>query len=456
MDSQPNADLLIIGSWAWVGSGQLLKDVAVATAGEHILEIANAQKLRLKYPQAQVIGGENRLLVPGFISTHTHLFQTYLKGVGMELPLYEWIQKVTIPAALQMSERDAYLSAAVGIMEAIRSGTTTVMEYSYAFPDPEIFDAIIQAFADFGIRGWLGVGVNDTGAADGGHKAFIQPLEKCLLRLNALKTKLDHPPGKHIKLAISPSSIRGLSSNALQELRDYAEEHDIVFSLHTNETNRDNEVALKRFGRRTIPTLAEFGVLSPRFLAVHCVQMSEEDIHLIAQHGAHVSHNPVSNMYLGVGIAPVKQMMEGGINISLGVDGAASNNSQDMLENIKVTALAQRAAARHPGAIKATDALKMATCGGAKSLDMEGQLGELTAGSLADITVLNFNTPKSLPVHDPVANLVFSASEENVETVIVAGKIILDDGKFINVNEKALLMEAQQAASRLVHKAAIF
>jgi len=449
------ADLLITGSWAWVKPGQMLRNTAVAVSGEEIVDIGDIEILSSKYPLARQIGGENRVILPGYISTHTHLFQTFLKGLGQGLPLRTWIQKVTTPAALEMNERDAYLSAAVGLMEAIHSGTTSVMEFSYAFPNLSIFDAILQAYTDLGLRGWLGVSVNDTGEDSGLNPSFIQPLDDCILRLDEIRSKLGHDSNARIKLGITPTSIRGLSKQALNIFSAYASEHQAILSIHLNETSYDDKIAVARFGKRAIPALAELGALTPDFLAVHCVQMTQEDIRLLAEYGVHVSHNPVSNMYLGAGISPVTELRNAGVTVSLGVDGAASNNSQDMLENIKMTVLGQRAAARDVGAFSALDALEMATVEGAKALGMQGQIGELTPGFAADITVVNFNTSKSLPVHNPAATLAFSCGEENIDTMIVAGNVIMEGGVITTVDESALLSEAQDAARKLAYRADI-
>ena len=448
------ADLLVSGDWVAISAEEVVPASAVAVAGNTVLEVGATDVLAGKYPTARQYGGPNRLILPGLVNTHTHLFQTFLKGLGQGMPLRPWIRRITTPAALAMSKQDAYLSAIVGLLEAIRSGATTVFEYSYAFPNSALHEAILRAFQDIGIRGWLGLGINDAGQAFGVHPALIQPLDECLARIERLQRHIEQSEPERIKLALTPSSMRGLSREGLLSLSGYSREHDLILSLHVNETDHDNETALSRFGMRAIPWLARMGILNPRFLAVHCVQMDEADIRLLAETETCVSHNPVSNMYLGAGIAPVTGMLARGVTVGLGSDGAASNNSQNMIETMKVAALSQRAAQRRPDTMTASEAMALATSGGARALG-EQQLGAIRPGYLADLVIFRTDTARTIPVHDPLASVVFSAGEENVETVIIGGQVIMENGNITTVDEGRLLVEARAAAQALVERAKI-
>ncbi|MCC6147961.1 MAG: amidohydrolase family protein [Anaerolineaceae bacterium] len=448
-------DLIVLGDWVWAGPGKLMERAGVVVRSGAILEVGTQADLLAKYPQAKRAGGDGRFVIPGMISTHTHYFQTFLKGIGQGLPLRTWIQTVTSPASVTMSEREAYLSAAVGIIDAVRSGTTSIFEFAYAFPNPAIFDAIVQAHLDLGVRGWLGIGVNDTGEDYGLNPALIQPLGEIPNTLDRLTASIRKLGRGLVQPAVAPSSIRGMSKDAIAVIAEYVHSNDLIFSLHVNETPIDNDVAQAKFGKMLIPGLAESGALNDRFLAVHCVRMTPEDIALFAESGVGVSHNPVSNMYLGSGVAPITAMRKAGIPISLGVDGAASNNSQDMIETLKFAVLGQRAALADPSSIQAVDGLIMATVGGAHAMRSANQLGVLEPGYKADLTVLNFNTAKSTPAHDPVGTLVFNSGEENVETVLVDGKPILEAGKLVTIDEEKLLREANAAARNLIQRANI-
>jgi 5-methylthioadenosine/S-adenosylhomocysteine deaminase len=449
------ATLLVFGDWLAASAGQILPGGGAVVDGDTIVEIGPAGTLLEKYPAARRYGGPGRLVLPGLINSHLHLFQTFLKGLGQGLPLRSWIQRITTPAALAMDERDVYLSAMLGLMESVHSGVTSLFEYSYAFPGLNRHEAILQAFVDVGLRGWLGLGLNDAGQEFGVHPALIQPLDVCLARADTLAGRIERVGQGRLALALTPSSLRGLSVEGLLALADYARRHELILSLHLNETNFDNEASLARAGRRAVPWLADLGVLGPEFLAAHCVQLLPEEINLLAQAGAAVVHNPVSNMYLGAGLAPVAAMRQAGLAVGLGTDGAASNNSQDMIETMKLAVLGQRLAQGHPAAFSAAEAFAMATADGSRALRREERLGRLAPGCLADLAVVRLDTSKSTPVHDPLASLVFSAGEENVETVIVGGRVILDEGRLVTVDESALLAEAQARARSLVERAGI-
>lgn len=447
--------LLVTGDWLVQSPEQILAGGGVAVRGDNILDVGPAHVLAEKYPSAQRYGGPGHVILPGLINTHLHLFQTLLKGLGQGLALRPWIQRVTTPAALAMSEREVYLSAVVGLMEAVHAGATSVFEYSYAFPQPDRHEAILQAFIDVGLRGWLGLGLNDAGEAFGVHPALIQPLDVCLARAETLRCQVEAGGQGRVSLALTPSSMRGLSAPGVRALADYARAHGLILSLHLNETGYDNETSLARSGLPAVAWLAELGVLGPEFLAVHCVQMTAEDIGLLAAGGGAVSHNPVSNMYLGVGLAPVIDMRQAGLAVGLGSDGAASNNSQDMIETMKIAVLGQRLNRRDPAAFSAVDAFAMATIDGAQALGQAGRLGRLAPGWQADLVTLRTGTCKTTPVHNPLASLVFSAGEENVDTVLVAGRVIMAGGRLTTLDEAALLAEAQTAACALAERAGI-
>jgi len=449
------SDTIILGDWVWPAPGKLLKDAAVVTGSGVIIEVGPQADLLPRYPTLKRVGGRGRFVMPGMISTHTHFFQTFLKGVGSGLTLRPWIKKVTSPASITMNEREAYLSAAIGIIDAIRSGTTSIFEFSYAFPNPAIYDAILQAFLDIGARGWLGIGVNDTGVDHGLNPALIKPLDELMPYTDKIVDSINRQGQGKVAAALAPSSIRGISGEALTAFADYCRSKNLINSIHINEITIDNEVSQEKFGMPLIPALEKLGVLDGHFLAVHCVQMTAEDISILGSHSIGVSHNPVSNMYLGSGVAPVIAMEKAGVRMSLGVDGAASNNSQDMLETLKYTVLGQRVAQREPACIQAEDALRMATTGGARVLQSEDSLGRLEPGHKADVVALHFNSAKSLPVFDPLSTTVFNSGEENVEMVMIDGKLILDDGRFTTLDEGKLLVDAQKAAEELLERAGI-
>jgi 5-methylthioadenosine/S-adenosylhomocysteine deaminase len=450
-----SVDYIIEGDWVFLEPGNLIKNAGVVIGSGVVLEVGLQSELMEKYPDVKRMGGTDCLILPGFISTHTHLFQTFLKGVGQELNLRLWVQKVTSPASVALDPNDAYLSAVIGILDAIHSGTTSIFEYAYAFPNDQIFESILQAFLDMGVRGWLGIGVNDSGVEFGVHPDLILPLDQILTRVERLSTMIRKNGQGLVEPAIVTSSVRGLSGEGIRMISQFALDQKMIFSMHVNESPGDNDIAFQKFGKRLLPSLAEHDGLSDRFLPVHCVHMDQEDISLLSDHGVGVSHNPVSNMYLGSGISPIIKMKQAGIPISLGVDGAASNNGQDMLENLKFAVLGQRILQKDNNCMHASDAIGMATIEGAKVLHAENHLGKILPNYAADLTVLRFNSAKSTPVYDPVATTVFNSSPENVDSVLINGKIVLENRKSLQLDEQKIIQDAKSSARKLLARAEI-
>jgi len=223
-------EYIILGEWILTSNDTLLTNGAVVIGSGYIIEVGDQEDIIQKYPSIKKIGGKNHFVIPGMISTHTHLFQTFLKGIGQNLSLRPWVQNVTSPAAINLNEKEAYLSAAFGILDAVHSGTTSIFEFSYAFPDHHIFDAIVQAYVDLGVRGWIGIGVNDDGEQYGVNPALIQPLDKIIHRLEILKKSIREQSQGLVEPAIVTSSIRGLSKNGFQEISRYAHSNNLIFS----------------------------------------------------------------------------------------------------------------------------------------------------------------------------------------------------------------------------------
>lgn len=446
------ADLVVLGDWVLASHQVALPNSAVVVIGDRIVEVGPREEVLSRYEPRRRIGGPNRVVTPGLINTHTHLFQTFLKGLGEGLALRPWVERVTTPAAVAMNYEETYLSALVGLIEALHSGTTAVFEYGYAFPNPALHEAVASAFRDIGMRGWIGIGVNDAGADWGVHPSFIQPIDEAVRKVDNLRHTLARQPDPLLQVALVSGSVRGISSDGVKAFHRYAEEHGLLYSLHLKETPQDDEVAQARFSSKVVPWLEQCGVLTPTLLAVHCVWLDVSEVALLAQGGCGISHNPVSNMYLGVGIAPVAEMLERGMPVGLGTDGAASNNSMDMLETLKFSVLAQRARRLAPNVLASRDGFYMATEGGAAALGMKTALGRLQAGCAADVAVFRVDSYDTVPCHDPYSTIAFSAGPTAVEAVIVGGRVVLDGGNIVTVDEAEVLRRASMAARNLIER----
>ncbi len=435
-------DLLITGATIVTArhDGLVVPDGLIAITGDSIVDVGPRRELEAQYAAARTIDATGQLVFPGLVDTHTHLYQTLLKGLGDDLPLMEWIDACTLPSIPHLTPRMCYVAAALGCIESLRSGCTTIFDYMVDHADTEVYDAILQAFDDVGIQGILGRGLRDRQPTD---DVRLEPMDRQL----ADCLRLADTYGAR-RLWLAPGATWALEESSLRELRRVASERGLRISLHTDEVLYDSAESVRRFGVRTVPFLEQIGFLGPDVLHAHCVQLSDEDCHILARHGACVSYNPVSNMYLGSGVPPIPKLLDLDVTVSLGADGAASNNSQDMLEALKVGALLPKVAWRDPAIFTAADAVRIATTGGAAALGRD-DFGSLEPGKRGDLFVFDGLQAKSIPIHDPVSTLVYSSGEANVRTTVVGGRVVLDDRHIIGVDENAILREAQTLADQL-------
>jgi 5-methylthioadenosine/S-adenosylhomocysteine deaminase len=433
------ADLLISGGTIVTARPDgLVTNASIAIRGSRIESIGSDVEAE------RTIDASGKLIFPGLVNTHTHLYQTLLKGLGDDLPLMEWLDACTLPSLPHLTPRMCYVAAALGCIESLRSGCTTILDYMVDTADVEIYDAILQAFDDVGVQGVLGRGLRDRQAEN-----VLMDLPPISAQLSDCVRLLDRYGTQRVWLA--PGATWAMENDSLLSTRRLADERGARITLHTLHTDEvvfDSDESMRRFGRRTLPFLDSIGFLGEDILHAHCVQLTEEDCQILARRHAAVSYNPVSNMYLGSGVPPIPRLLDLGVTVSLGADGAASNNSQDMLEALKVGALLQKVAARDPSVFTAGDALRLATSGGAAALGCD-DFGTLEPGKRADLFIFDPQHAKSVPVHDPVSTLVYSSGEVNVVTTIVGGRVVLDNGRILGVDEQAILFEAQALADQL-------
>lgn len=436
---------------------EVLFDGALAIEGNRIVDIGNSNDLVGKYDDAKkVIDAKGKVLFPGFINTHNHLFQTLLKGLGDDMVLKDWLETMTFPAANYLEPKDTYHAAMLGCVEGLKSGITTMLDYMYPHSKAGLCDGIIDAYKELGIRGILGRGCMNTGAQFGVHPGIMQDVEEVEKDVRRLFEAHHNSENGRIKIGVAPAAIWSNTQEMLEMLWRVAKEYDALFTVHISETPFDREAAKELHGQYDIDVLEKLGILGPNVLMVHCVYLTEEDMELTKKYDMKVSHNTASNMYLSSGVAPVPEMLEKGITVSLGVDGAASNNSQDMIELMKLTALQHKVNKCDPLAISAEKVLELATIDGARAVGLENEIGSLEVGKKADIVIFNpMLSPKSIPMHNPVSTLVYSSSMHNIESAIVDGRIIMENSKILTCDEEKVLRDAQDAAERLCERGSI-
>ncbi|MBE2240973.1 MAG: amidohydrolase [Caldilineaceae bacterium] len=432
---------------------RVIEDGALAVRGNQIAALGATAEVDGAFTAARTIDATGKALFPGLLNIHTHLFQSAVKGLGEDMAVEQWVQAVTFPTAAAMNAEEAYLLAMVSCLENLRSGATTVMDFNYALRDPALHTAVIQAMVDSGLRGRYTRTIVDNGAPMGFPPALCQPAEEALAHAQALQRDYAGAGDGRLDIGLAIGVIWGVTEQGLRATRRVADATGMTITMHVNESPYDNVAAQQLWGRSTIPMLAETGVLGPDFIAVHCVHMTDEDIDLFKKHAVAVAYNAVSNMYLGSGIAPIVRMADLGLTIGLATDGSGSNNCQDMLETLKFSALLQKVGRMDAACVLAQQALDWATRGGAHALGLAEQIGSLAVGRKADFFLVDPFTPKAIPVHDPVATLVYSAGQSNVETVVVDGRVLMEGGRFTQLDEAQLLRDAQRAAQTLAARA---
>ncbi|ROO84477.1 5-methylthioadenosine/S-adenosylhomocysteine deaminase [Actinocorallia herbida] len=421
-------DATVYTGGAWIPHQDVLFTDGVVTA------------IRDHVPGTSGIDGSGAHVVPGFVNTHTHLQQTLMRGVGEGLPLLTWLLSVA-EDTVALTPEQAYLAAASGALEALRSGTTTLVEHMWPSPSSELHDAVMQALEDVGIRAVFGRGVTDRVDATrkwGSDPRLVQPLEEALAHTDALAARAAKGDGR-ITMALAVPNPRCLTPEGMAVVREFAEARDMTVSIHLLETTTDDDMCRAHTGLGAVDFLEASGFLWDRLLAVHCVELSPAGMAKLAARGVAVSYNPVSNMRLGSGVAPVPAMLSAGLGVGLGVDGAASNDTQDMLESLRMGSYVQRAFHRRADLLPAPEMLDLAFSGANRALGLPASSGGVTLGAPADLTLLRFSRDFAvLPVRDPSSSLLTTATPRLVDTVLVAGTPVLADGRSTRLDETDL------------------
>ena len=403
----------------------------------------------------KLIEGRGRTVFPGLINTHMHLFQSLLKGLGADKQLYDWLSTMISPSADELTEDDCYLGALLGCLEGVKSGTTTFVDFMYAHPRPRLSDAVIRAFEQVGVRGILARGISDNAPDAAFEKSWIQPTQVALDDCERLIQEYD---GRNLlDIWMAPCTITLATPEAFRGVRKLADRYGARITAHLSEVPFEVNWAHEHFDCSEMAYLSSTGFLGPDVLAVHCIKVTEQDIEIMANHGVNVSHNPVSNMYLAHGVAPVPQMIEAGITVALATDGAASNNSVDYIQDLKFASLLHKVHTENPEVIDANQVLDMATIHAAEAIGKADELGSLEVGKRADLFMCDFDHHISgIPCYDPVSALVYAASSECVRTVMVNGSLVMEEGKVLTIPDyDQVLCQARDAAFDLVRRAGV-
>jgi 5-methylthioadenosine/S-adenosylhomocysteine deaminase len=435
-------------------AGDVLAGGAVGLAGGRIRGIYRQGEVPRDESIARRLDAHGRVVMPGLVNAHTHLFQTLIRGVYERLGFLEWLRRIYLTGRV-LEPEDCLQGALVGLAESVQCGVTTVVDHHFLNRTPELADATIEGFRQIGVRCVLARCIMDVGGL-----APPEVLETPEAGLRACDDLLarhrDAITDGRLAVWTGPNTPPINASEALiRDTHAFAQARGIGVSSHLAEAASVVEAVQRQHGAQGVVALFHrLGALGgPRLLAAHAVHLSPREIGLLADSGGSVSHNPVSNGFLGDGIAPIVEMLAAGVNVALGTDGAASNNSQDMFEVMKVAALFQRARTQDPAALPPETVLRLATINGARALGLESEIGSLEPGKRADLIVVDLaGALHNCAVHDVLSHLVFTARASDVRTVIADGRVLMDEGALQTVDAEAVRAAGQTRGESLVRR----
>jgi 5-methylthioadenosine/S-adenosylhomocysteine deaminase len=430
-------DLLILAAHVVpVAPRATLADHAVAIdAGRIVAVLPSAQALE-RYDARRVVRLETHALIPGLVNLHCHAAMALLRGLADDVPLMSWLQEHIWPAeGRHVSDEFVHDGSLVAVAEMLRGGVTCVNDM-YFFPE-----ATARAVLRAGMRASLGIIALEFPSA------YAQDAAGYIAR--GLATRDAYIGEPLLGFCLAPHAPYTVGDETLARIAVLAEELEMPIHTHVHETRAEIEQGVAQHGVRPLERLRRLGLVGPRLIAVHAVHLEEVELDLMAREGVSVAHCPSSNLKLASGIAPLAGMRKRGIGVGLGTDGAASNNRLDAMTEMRTAALLAKAVSGDAAVVSAAEALEMATLGGARALGMDGEIGTIEPGKAADLTAVDLGSLETLPLFDPVSQLVYSAGREHVTHVWVAGEARLEDRRLTTLDLQDLHAKASWWRQRI-------
>ncbi|RMG28021.1 MAG: TRZ/ATZ family hydrolase [Gammaproteobacteria bacterium] len=432
------ADLLIEARWILPiePGGTVLEHHALAVRDGRIEALLPAEAARSRFTPEQHLRLPEHVLMPGLVNAHTHAAMSLMRGLADDLPLMDWLQHHVWPTEARFVDEDFVRDGTrLALAEMLRSGTTCFNDM-YFFPE-----VTAQVASEVGLRAAIGLILIDfptryaEGPEDYLHKA-----------LQTHETWRNDPL---VHLLFAPHAPYSVSNAPLQRLRTLADELGLPIHMHVHETAQEIQASLETHGCRPLERLDRLGFLGPDLVAVHMTQLTDAEIEKVAATGVQVVHCPESNLKLASGFCPVQRLLEAGVNLALGTDGAASNNDLDLLGETRTAALLAKGVAGDPTAMDAHTALEAATLNGARALGLEKETGSLVPGKWADLCAIRLDAVETTPLYDVASHLVYAAGREQVTDVWVAGRHLMHERRLLTLDEEAVLATARRWQQRI-------
>jgi len=431
-------DTLLSASWVIPvePAGEVLADHCVAIHRGRILSVLPGPDGQARYQADTEVHLDGHALIPGFVNTHTHAAMTLFRGMADDLPLEKWLKEHIWPAE-QRWVNDALVrdGTRLACAEMMRGGVTCFNDM-YFYPDE-----VGRVASECAMRATIGLIIVDFPTV------WARDADEYLAKATQVHDRFRDDP--LIRTAFAPHAPYSVSDAPFARVRTLADELDIPVHIHLHETAGEVSDSLRDYGERPMARLDRLGLLNHRLIAVHMIHLEEAEILRFAECAASVVHCPESNLKLANGFCPLQALVDAGINVALGTDGAASNNDLDLHGEMRTAALLAKAVAGDAAALPAVRALEMATLGGARALGLNDEIGSLRPGKSADLVAIDLSGIETQPLHDPLSHLVYAASRKLVTSVWIAGKAVLNNGELMTVDEQAVIANAEQWRRRM-------
>jgi 5-methylthioadenosine/S-adenosylhomocysteine deaminase len=433
MSHEANWDMLVLGGTVLTMEPDAapIRSGAVAIADGRIAAVGPAEELLELAPSGEVLNAGNCLILPGLVNTHSHMAMTLLRGIADDLPLKQWLEEHIWPAEKVHVNREVVrLGTELAVAEQLLAGITTSTDM-YFFGD-EVCDVLAEA----GMRGVIAESLIGfpTPRCASAEEMFARQRE-------LIEAYRDHPLITPSVAAHAPYSV---PARELVKEAELAESFDVPMQIHLSETRWEVEKMFEEKGMSPVAYLAGLGVLSDRTIAAHCVHVSPEDIAILAEFEVGVSHNPVSNLKLASGVSPVPALVAAGVTVGLGTDGAASNNTLNLLRDMQIAALLHKGVSGDPTTLPARAMMEMVTCRGAEVLGLADRVGTLTEGREADLICVAVEGPHTAPMYDPFSHLVFAARATDVRHVVVRGRVVVRNRALQTIDRERIEAQARE------------
>jgi 5-methylthioadenosine/S-adenosylhomocysteine deaminase len=438
-DDRNAVDLIVNGQTVVTmdAAATVIENGAVAIKDGVIVALGSSDTITAGYSAAKVLDGAQRVVMPGLINGHSHAAMTLLRGVADDLALMDWLNNYIFPAEVEFVDAEfVRIGTELACWEMLRGGTTTFVDMYY------YGDVVAEVVERCGMRAMVSATVIDQRSPDAENaEDSLRKGREFIARWQGRNSRITPMFGPHANYTLSAEQLRAT--------RDAANELGVPISIHVSESPFELQYAKDTYGKTSIEMYEAIGFFDGPTIAAHVVWPTDAEIPILVEHQVGVIHNPTSNMKIASGIAPVAKMLRAGVRVGLGTDGAASNNDLDMWEEMRLAALLQKVEQMNPEVMPARTVLAMATIGGATAIGMGDSIGSLEVGKRADLIQVDFNDVHHIPTYDVISHLVYVSDEQDVATVVVDGRILMENHKMLSIDTTRVANEARALAAKI-------